>query len=213
MTMQPSSEQPEVPSPLDFHDPAQATAWVKETVAKRPWRPQFFQAFETALNARFTEPFVVAELGSGPGHLAQAVLSACNVGRYTAIDFSEAMHALAREHIGPGHPITYELADFRNAHWVERVQPLDAVVTMQAAHEVRHRTRLPQLLQAMYDALRPGGLLLFCDHYAEPGSGKVNDLYVSQDEQLGLIEEAGFEGVSCLLDHGGMALYSAMRST
>src|SRR5437764_262326 len=91
----------DVPSPIDFHDPAQAKSWEQNTIVRRPWRPEFFQAFASELNSRFSQPFSVLELGSGPGHLAQQILSACQVARYCALDFSDAMHALACERLGP----------------------------------------------------------------------------------------------------------------
>ena len=90
---------PDVPSPIDFSDPAQALAWVDATVAKRPWRQHFFTAFAHALNSLPDPSIRVLELGSGPGHLAKAILTACpRVTYYAAIDFSPAMHDLARTH-------------------------------------------------------------------------------------------------------------------
>lgn len=80
----------------DIHDPYQARAWEKDTVRKRPMRPMFFAKMVEALKARFTMPIEVLELGSGSGHLAEAILKGCAVTRYGALDFSEAMHQLAR---------------------------------------------------------------------------------------------------------------------
>src|SRR5580692_2227677 len=86
----------DVPSPIDFHDLAQAKKWEAQTVKNRPWRPQFFAAFVAALQGHFDREFSVLELGSGPGHLAEQILRHCAIGRYVALDFSEPMHALAR---------------------------------------------------------------------------------------------------------------------
>jgi predicted methyltransferase len=88
---------------------------------------------------------------------------------------------------------------------------VDAVITMQAAHEVRHKSRLPALFGQIRDVVRPGGLFLFCDHYAETGSTKNSELFLWPDEQPALLAEAGFSEVVRLLDDGGMALYSAQR--
>jgi len=87
-----------VPSPVDFHDPAQARAWEEWTVAGKPWRPQFFAAFAAALNVANPArvPLAILEIGSGPGHLAGQILRDCLVRRYVALDFSAAMHGLAR---------------------------------------------------------------------------------------------------------------------
>jgi hypothetical protein len=58
----------DVPTAVDFHDPAHARTWTDETPRKRPWRPQFFAAFCSALR----DPELrILELGSGPGHLAR----------------------------------------------------------------------------------------------------------------------------------------------
>ena len=72
----------DVPSPIDFHDPAQARQWERDTIEARPWRPEFFAAFVSALNGKFHRPFTILELGSGPGHLAERILSECAVANY-----------------------------------------------------------------------------------------------------------------------------------
>ncbi len=82
---------------------------------------------------------------------------------------------------------------------------------MQAAHEVRHKNRLPLLLAQAHEAIRPDGVFLFSDHYAEPGTNKNTELYVTRDEQLMLLARAGFAPVNRVHDEGGMALYMAIR--
>jgi SAM-dependent methyltransferase len=204
---------PEIPSPIDFDDPAQARAWVDSTVQKRPARPRFFAAFAAALNAHFARPVRVAELGSGPGHLAKAIIDNCAVGFYAAIDFSAAMHDLAREHLGPSSTrVDFIRRDFRHDNWTDGLGAFDAVVTMQAAHEVRHKTRQPALLKNIHGAIEEGGILLFCDHYSDAESTKDTGLFLTREEQLVMLEAAGFLRVEQLLDAGGMALYRACKS-
>jgi predicted methyltransferase len=70
---------------------------------------------------------------------------------------------------------------------------------------------LPVFLRAAHETLRPGGLLLYCDHYAEADSGKSNALYVSRDEQPMALQSAGFTNINLLLDEGGMALYECHK--
>jgi hypothetical protein len=80
---------------------------------------------------------------------------------------------------------------------------------MQAAHELRHKRRLPAFLSQVRTCLAPGGLLLYCDHYAESASAERLDLFLSRaDQPLGLRKE-NFTEVRTLLDLGGMALLSA----
>jgi SAM-dependent methyltransferase len=201
-----------VPSPIDFTDIGQARAWVIDTVARRPCRPRFFEAFAAALNAHFDGPIRVAELGSGPGHLAHTILRLCSVESYAALDFSPAMHELAREHLGEmAVRVSFVVEDFRNPNWARNLGEVDALITMQAAHEVRHRNRLPSLLARAREAVRPGGLFIFSDHYAEPGTRKNADLFAARDEQRSLLTQAGFNPVNLVCDEDGMALYTAGR--
>jgi len=199
----------DVPSPIDFHDLAQARQWERDTIEARPWRPEFFAAFVSTLKRKFDRPFTVLELGSGPGHLEEQILSYCLVSSYAALDFSQAMHQLARERL-TRHPskVDFISRDFRVATWSEGLKPFDALVTMQAAHELRHKRHLVKFLSQAHALLPHGGLMLYCDHYAEAGSQKHPDLYLNREDQPRALETAGFTGVRRLLDKGGMALYS-----
>jgi SAM-dependent methyltransferase len=200
----------DVPSPIDFHDLAQARAWEADTIARRPWRPDFFAAFARELNGYFSRPFSVLEIGSGPGHLAGVITTQCSVSEYCALDFSEAMHSIARERIGrSAAPIRFVARDFRQPNWSSGLGPFDVVVTMQAAHEIRHRRHLPKLLLQVRNALVPGGIFLYCDHYAEGGQNP--DLVLPRAEQPIVLGDAGFSNVRRLLDLGGMALYAGKR--
>lgn len=108
----------DVPSPINFHDPVQARTWMERTVVSRPWRPEFFRAFSAALDGRSSHPLRILELGSGPGQLACAVLKRCRVSQYVALDFSDAMHALGREQLGPlAAKVKFVKRDFRKPEW------------------------------------------------------------------------------------------------
>ncbi len=199
----------DVPSPIDFHDPAQARAWMERTAANRPWRPEFFRAFSAALNGRSSRPLRILELGSGPGQLAKAVLKTCRASQYVALDFSAAMHELAREQLGPlAAKVKFVERDFRKPEWSFGLGKFDAVLTLQAAHETRHRERLPDLLRRARACLKAGELLLYCDHYR--GTLKHPVLYLERQQQPRMLRATGFVHVECLLDKGGMALYRAI---
>lgn len=202
----------DVPTPLDFRDPDQARAWLQDTAATlRDWRYRFIAAFVAALRLE-TRPLDVLELGSGPGHLAAELIRTCNIATYKAIDFSAAMHQLAREHLGADAArVDFLVRDFRSDDWRGGLGAVDAVVTMQAAHEVRHRRRLAPLFEGVREALRPGGVFLFCDHYSWDASEVQRTLYLARDEQAPALEAAGFADVHTILDDTGMALLSARR--
>lgn len=195
----------DVPTPIDFHDPEHARQWVVDTAQRRPFRPRFFAAFCAALPQHAID---VLELGSGPGQLAREILTHCNVRSYSALDFSAAMHALAGEHLGAlAQRVTFVMRDFRDPAWTLGLGPFDAIVTMQAAHETRHKRHLVPFLARARTVLAPTGVLLYCDHFA---GGTANPaLVVERDEQPAALHAAGFATVSRLYEEGGMALYSA----
>ena len=199
----------DVPSPIDFHDPVQARTWMEETVKLRPWRPRFFAVFVAALNDMpVNDTMRVLELGSGPGHLAAAVLKRCRIAEYLALDFSDAMHDLAREHLGGlAARVRFETRDFREPDWASGLSPVDAVLTLQAIHETRHRDRAPALFRQIRACLKPGGLFLYCDHYLKLVTNPA--LYLEREEQPQALTAAGFTNIERLHDEGGMALYRA----
>lgn len=198
-------ESEDVPTPVDFQDPEHARQWTDETPRKRPWRTSFFAEFCTALRGAQLH---ILELGSGPGHLAREILTRCDVAEYIALDFSNAMHDLAREHLGDlASRITFVTRDFRTPDWIAGVSAPDAIVTMQAVHETRHKRRALPLLAQTRTILRPGGQLLYCDHYFE--DGKKVGLLLDRAEQPEVLRAAGYSRVELLRDEGGMALYAA----
>jgi SAM-dependent methyltransferase len=203
----------DVPSPIDYLDIEQARAWVIKTVETRPWRAEFFAHFAAALNEERSPPFRVVELGSGPGHLAAVLLSQCSISQYVAVDFSPAMHTLAREHLGDlAERVTFCVRDFRDSNWASGLGTADVVVTHQAVHEVRHKDHQPALFRRVHDILCPNGLFLICDHYWEEGVPWKNvPLYLTQQEQLATLAGAEFADVEVLLDEGGMRLIRARR--
>lgn len=189
-----------------------AREWAATVTSKRPWREQFFQQFIDELRVVDGAPLRVLELGSGPGFLAQRILEAIPSVAYTMLDFSPAMHELARERLGSHmrhvRPI---LADFKDESWSDGLGEFDAVVTMQAVHELRHKKHARTLHQTVRSLLSPHGRYLVCDHYAG-GEGMANTaLYMTVDEQRACLEAAGFGDVTNVLELRGMVLYRAIQ--
>lgn len=205
--------QEDVPSPIDFHDPAHVEAWIKDTLGSKPWRLKFFDAFVSSLNWHFAEPFMVLEIGAGPGHLAERILSECRIAHYTALDFSAPMLKLASERLAPFHDrVAFVRRNFLEPHWQQNLGAFDAVVTLQTAHEVRHVRRQPALFSQIRTVLKKNGVFLYCDHYASQGSRKNPDLFLALEAQVTLLTEAGFSGIEKLHDESEMALYKAVNS-
>lgn len=198
-------DEDDVPIRVDFRDPATARTWIDETRIKRPYRPRFFAAFCAALAAR--PKLRILELGSGPGQLAREILVHCDVQTYVALDFSPAMHEIAAEHLGQlASRVTFVTRDFREPAWPADLGTFDAVVTLQAAHETRHKRHLVPLLQRARTVIAPGGVLLYADHYLTPET-KLPALAPARDDQPLALERAGFVDVELRHEEGNMALW------
>ncbi len=199
-------DEDDVPIRVDFRDPATARTWVEDTRIRRPYRPRFFAAFCAALSSR--RQLRVLELGSGPGQLAREILAHCDVDTYVALDFSPAMHELAAETLGAlASRARFVIRDFREPTWPEGLGAFDAIVTLQAAHETRHKRHLVPLLERAHTVVAPGGMLLYADHYLTPET-KLPALAPARADQPRALELAGFVDVRLVYEEGNMALWA-----
>lgn|GEM_PF-302570 len=208
-------ENVDVPSPINFHNLAEAEEWVINTKKKRPYRHDFFIAFAQEINANFKNPVTILEIGSGPGHLARHILENCNVKKYMLLDFSAPMNEIARNHLGNfANRATFLKRNFKAPDWYKNLEKVDIVVTLQAVHEVRHKKHIGNLFKQLRHVLREDGMLLYSDHYyTEDNRNKHPELYLTLDEQSAILTKSGFHDVELLLDKGEMALYRAIIKT
>jgi ubiquinone/menaquinone biosynthesis C-methylase UbiE len=192
----------DVPSPIDLRDPRDADAWVRDADAKRPWRAE--------IRAAIAELLVgvgdILELGAGPGLLAERVLESCSPASYTLFDFSPPMLELARARIGDR--ARYVLGDFKQLAWSAQLGTFDAIVAMQSIHELRHKRHVPGLYREIHEVLRPGGVLLVCDHSPHDERG----LFMTEHEQRVAMHDAGFVDAIAHLDRHGLYLCGAKRA-
>lgn len=198
----------DVPSPIDLRDKRDARTWAASAMVKRPWRVSFFAAFAEELS-KF-EARSVLELGSGPGFLAGHLLGALPTISYCALDFSAAMHDLARERLGDlcGR-VRFEVRDFKDPAWSSGLGVFDAVISMQAIHEVRHKSHVPELLLQVRRVARPHGLFLMCDHEVAPEGMSDRELYMTRREQEEVLTEAGFTEISIVRAERGLVMWRA----
>jgi SAM-dependent methyltransferase len=205
-----NDEPVDVPSPIDLKSITDAEVWADSAMAKRPYREQFFRAFVQQLGPLCSVPSSVLELGAGPGFLAQRLLEAYPLVEYTALDLSPAMHALARARLGPLRArVRFMEADFKGPGWSAPLPRYQAVVTMQAVHELRHKRHAPRLYQAVRELLIPGGVFLICDHVCGEGGTQDKALYMTLDEHKSALHEGGFVSVSEVRREGSLVLYRA----
>ncbi|MCB1672395.1 MAG: hypothetical protein KDI29_14795 [Pseudomonadales bacterium] len=87
---------------------------------------------------------------------------------------------------------------------------VDAVITNQAVHELRHKCHAPQLHQRVSDLLGPNGIYLVADHYSGTGGLQNPQLFMSVDEQRQALEQSGVN-VTLLGTLGTLALYRAEK--
>jgi SAM-dependent methyltransferase len=207
MEAAPGDRDQDVPSPIDLRDPHDASAWVAAADRTRPWRTTFRSTFADLLAAATPTPERVLELGAGPGLLADAILQACPGLDYTLFDFSPAMLNMAREQLALRGGANFVHGDFKISGWTELVRgPFDAVVAMQAIHEIRHKRHVPGLYQQIRALLRPRGLLLVCDHSPPDGSARFTSLHSTESEQHAALRASGFVEVRTELVLNGMYL-------
>ena len=155
-------------------------------------------------------PVSILELGSGPGFLARHLLSALPVSKYVALDFSLAMHELARTQPGAlVNQVEFVQADFTTANWAEGFPRVNAVVMMQAVHELRHKRHAPQFYRTVRPLVTRDGMLLMCDHFAGADGMSNRELFMSPEEHAAALRDGGFASVELLLQRGGLVLFRA----
>jgi SAM-dependent methyltransferase len=195
----------DVPSPIDLRDRKDAEAWVAEADRKRPWRAQLRAAIADLVRAANPAPRRVLELGAGPGLLAEVILGVCSLESYTLFDFSPVMLELAQARLAAAPAAAFICGDFKSPTWTDLLRgPFDAVVAMQAVHEIRHKRHVPGLYAQVRTLLRPSGLLVVCDHTPPDDSARAVALCATEAEQHAAFSTAGFVDVGTQLSCNGM---------
>jgi SAM-dependent methyltransferase len=201
----------DVPSPINLQDDNDARAWAEKAIVLRPYRTRFFEIMAGKIVSTGMSLPRVLELGSGPGFLIEHVLKSGTKTDYEALDFSEAMHNLARERLGwLADGIRFHLADFKKNNWQAGLGRFDFVLTMQAVHELRHKEYAPGLFAAVRELLGEGGVFLYCDHHCGEGGIDNAGLYMTPQEQEATLLQC-FENATMLHAEGSLILWESRR--
>jgi SAM-dependent methyltransferase len=206
------AEEQDVPSSIDLRDRGDAAEWAATADVKRPWRAEIRAAIAVLVRDAMPPPRRVLELGPGPGLLAEAVLDACRLERYTLLDFSAPMLDMCSQRLGKRPAVDYIQADFTRADWAATLPAsFDAVLAMQAVHEIRHKRHTARLYAQVRSVLAPGGWLVVCDH--EPFGDDIRRLrlYATVDEQHAALAAAGFSELTTHQVLRGLYLCSGRR--
>jgi ubiquinone/menaquinone biosynthesis C-methylase UbiE len=200
----------DVPSPIDLRRLPDAVDWEQTAMSKRPWRTEFFERFAAEIASAPLRVHHVLDVGSGPGFLARYLLEQLPDITCTLFDFSSAMHQLARSRIGSlAHRVQFVERSFKETDPFQNLGTFQAVVTIQAIHELRHKRHATALHSRVREILDADGLYLVCDHFAGDGGMSNMELYMSVEEQRDALKSAGFRIVEPILIAGGLALHRA----
>ncbi|MDR7015464.1 class I SAM-dependent methyltransferase [Acinetobacter sp. 3657] len=200
----------DVPSPIDLRNYDDALEWQITANVKRPWRQDFFGYYTKLIRTQTVDKCQVLELGSGPGFLAQHILSQLFHVEYTAFDFSDAMHRLAQQKLNSAERsrARYLIGNFKEANWKNALaQKYDYIIIHQALHELRHKKYATDFHKAVKTLLNPKGHYLVCDHLCAPDAMKNDQLYMNKQEHLDALKQASFENIKMPLEIEGLCLF------
>jgi len=180
---------PVLENPHEFHDATYTAEWVEYNEQKYPQRAVFIDELIRVLKLQ-PGALRVLELGSGAGRLSGAIMQRCPIDAYDLLDSSPAMHQLASARLAGSTVARFIEADFSDAGWTNQVSyGYDAVVTMQALHELRNLARVPLLYSQVASVARPGAAVIVCDHL--PVEEKHHGLYMPPSAHLTAMTAGG----------------------
>ncbi|RZG80429.1 class I SAM-dependent methyltransferase [Acinetobacter venetianus] len=200
----------DVASPIDLRDYKDAVEWQDTANVKRPWRKDFFEYYAKLIKCHAFDSCHILELGAGPGFLAQHLLSQLSDIKYTAFDFSEAMHQLAQQKLTSSERAraNYLIGNFKEPDWQSAIkQKYDFIIIHQALHELRHKKYAADFHKKVKNLLKPQGYYLVCDHLCAPHAMQNGQLYMNKQEHIGALKEASFENIKMPLEIEGLCLF------
>jgi SAM-dependent methyltransferase len=200
----------DVPSPIDLRTMSAARDWAATAMEKRPCREEIFNIIIQTIRTQSIDDPSVLDLGSGPGFFARRLLEAIPSARYAGLDFSPAMHALARERLGPTANRARLLeTDFKLPEWSDGLGTFDAIVAIQSVHELRHKGHAPSFYRSARTLLGSSGILLVCDHLVGEGGMDNRELYMTLEEHESALSAGGFEDIRLVLHKSGLVVFRA----
>lgn len=144
----------------------------------------------------------VVELCSGAGMLARRLVRVFDSVHYTGLDIGPDFVAFTREQLQPfAERATVIYTDLNTDGWQAQLkQPIHAVVSMQSLHDLGDENRVDRIYGIARHLLASGGLFINADLTApEGGSVPNNPGRLSVSRHLELLQQHGFESVSCSL--------------
>jgi ubiquinone/menaquinone biosynthesis C-methylase UbiE len=184
----------------DWHSAQYVDDWIENDVTRDAERQPVLRRVAELLPFDRDAEVRVLDVGGGYGMLTREVLEELPKSRVVLHDFSEPMIEQARARLGAlVDRVDFVQADLRDPSWADRVSgPFDAVVSSIALHNVRDPGRIREIYAEIRPLVSDGGCFANLD-LVFPGALDI-------PTQLRWLEEAGFTGVGCLLEHDHQAL-------
>jgi len=192
----------------DLRTPEDVAQWLAGLKENWPQREEVMAHIAQQIEALpFPDPHVV-ELATGPGLLAEFLLTKLPQITYTGLDFSELLLRVARERLEPfGTRSRLMWVDLNKDEWLAQV-PNDnqAIVSMQSLHDLGGEPQVDRIYGLARTLLAPGGLFLNADLVTPPGQDKPdNPGRRSISRHLELLKAHGYARVACTLALGDFA--------
>lgn len=181
-----------------FHDEAYAEGWA-DRFQLNPERLQSFEKIGDIVSGIAEINGKILELGTGPGYLAEYLLTRFDSIKYHCVDFSEPMIQIAKRRLGGLSTITKFIRADLTGDWAVKVsKDYDAIVTTWALHDLGSKQNIHNVYLNAKKVLAPGGLLVNVDFIKPDGVDRdYENGRLSVSEHLKLLQQAGYIDVCC----------------
>jgi cyclopropane fatty-acyl-phospholipid synthase-like methyltransferase len=159
----------------------------------------------------------VLELACGPGALAEAIVKNAPVTWYEGIDISQASLDYARRRVNArsshGAYTKWLQADLNEDEWWYDVSaPFDAVVSMQALHDLGSRKEVEGITTIVWGMLDRGGRFIYADLLRQPDDAPdAHPGRLTVEEHVAMLQKAGLVEAHCTLETGGFGCFEAIQ--
>lgn len=187
----------------DVRSHAEARQWEARLNRDRPQRPRVAAWIVSQIDSPPAASPRVVELACGAGYLAQALFQQIPAARFCGFDLSPHLLDYARDRFSPQEPgspidgeVEFRCADLVNSDWEKSLFELgwagqvDAVVSMQALHDLGGLEQQTDVLARSRSLLRAGGQLVYADLLQDPDEPHPSRFTVRQHQEL--LSAAGY---------------------
>ena len=187
----------------DVRTSSEARQWEARLNRDRPSRAQVAAWIVSQISSNSADSPRVVELACGAGFLAEVLLYELPFARYCGFDLSPHLLEFARNRLGrretgqsESGALDFRCADLVLDSWDDELKAMgwagqvDAVVSMQALHDLGSLEQQTGVLTRARDMLRPGGLLAYADLLQDAANPHPSRYTVDQHAEM--LRAAGF---------------------